>query len=690
MRTGYLTRMHKTLRLFCCVVGLILLFMNREFTLAQGAPPPSQKSADSPPANPADLDLEQLAQLDITVTSATKKEESLFTAPAAIFVITQQDIRRGGLNSLPELLRTVPGMTVQQVNSHSWTVSTRGFNGFPNEKMLVLIDGRAVYDLLNGGVYWDVQDLRLEDVERIEVIRGPGGALWGANAVNGVINVITKSAKKTQGPSLATSFGHDEGQQGSARFGGQVGERFFYRVFGKSSYWDPTVNADGTEQPNAWNLSSGGFRSDWEATNRDRITIEGGGYQGHVRDTAFVANLSFAGNVLDPYAIQGGHLLGRWNRTLSPKSSLDVYGYSDWTNRTDIAFAAEFRNTLEFGLQHDYQINPRHSLIWGASFRSSADQTRVTFGNSFDPANERENFADAFAQYEFQFIPDRLKIIAGSKFGHNTDTGLEAQPQVRAVWVPAKDHAIWGAVSRSARTSTRNENDSRRFFASVPTGPPPSPPLIFGFQGVAGLKSEHQIAYELGYRYQFKQRFSFDVAAFYNSYSGLLSPDLAHPVTTINTDPPYVLTALPFANGQNAQTHGLEVKANWHPVSPWHLSASVTEDRGTGFSMTATSRHLFDLSSQVDLSRGFELDSALYHVNKFSIVSFNPLVVPTTNRVDLGLTWHSRYGLSLGVWGRNLQSDQHPEGSAFLISIGQVRRSVVFKLNWNPEPRSTP
>lgn len=655
--------------------GLLLATFGRAV-----ASPSSAQTTEAQTGNTADLDLDQLAQMDITVTSVTKTEESLFTSPAAIFVITNEDIRRSGLSSLPELLRTVPGMTVQQVNSHSWSISTRGFNSFPNEKMLVLVDGRSVYDLLNGGVNWDVQDLRLEDVERIEVIRGPGGALWGANAVNGVINVITKNARDTQGPALATSLGPGEGYLGSARFGGQAGKHFYYRVFGKSSYWDPTAASDGGEQPDAWNLSTGGLRTDWDASSRDRVMIEGAAYQGHIRDTAQVTNLTFDGYIPDVYGIQGGHLLGHWGRTFSQKSSLDVYGYSDWTNRTDIAFAGEYRNTQEFGFQHDYDFGPRNSLIWGGNYRSSADQTRYMFGNSFTPSKERESFADFFAQDELQIVPKRLRLIVGSKFSHNTDTGIEVQPQARAVWSPNRSHAVWGAVSRSVRTPTRNENDHTKIVLSFPG----NPPVLVATQGVSALKSEHQTAYELGYRYQSKERFYLDVAAFYNAYDRGLVPDTSHPISIVNSDPPYVLMEWPFFNTGKEQSHGLEVSGTWRPVSIWRLSGSATEDRGTGRSMRANSRHLFTLVSQLDLRRGWTLDSALYHVNAFKIWPYDTSV-PTSNRVDVGLSWRSRQGLSLGVWGRNVQADRHGEGLSLFTSTGEARRSVVFKLSWEPD-----
>jgi iron complex outermembrane recepter protein len=343
--------------------------------------------------------------VEVTVTSASKKEESLAGAPAAIYVITSEDIRRSGLSSLPELLRLVPGMTVQHVNSHTWTVSTRGFNGFPNEKMLVLIDGRAVYDSLYGGVSWDTQALRLEDVDRIEVIRGPGGALWGANAVNGVINVVSKSASQTQGLAMSTSLGLNEGYQGSARFGDKTGN-VCYRIYGRSSFWDPFVDSAGQEMFTSWHLSDGGMRTDWSLSANDALTIDAGGYQGHIRDTAMVANYDVSGIVRDSYSVQGGHILGRWIHTFSPNSSTNLLSYCDWTNRTDIEFGGEFRSTCDLEVQHDYNANRRYSFIWGGALRSTSDQTRVTFRNHFGPPDQPLNFFSGFGQYDFQILPD--------------------------------------------------------------------------------------------------------------------------------------------------------------------------------------------------------------------------------------------------------------------------------------------
>ena len=627
--------------------------------------------------------------MEITVISASKKEENLSGAPAAIYVITSEDIRRGGFTSLPDVLRTVPGMTVQQVNAHTWTVSTRGFNGFPNEKMLVLIDGRSVYDPLYGGVYWDVQAVRLEDIDRIEVIRGPGGALWGVNAVNGVINVISKAASDTQGLSLSTSLGHDEGYQGSVRFGGQIGQRIFYLVYGRSSFWDPFVSATGTELFNGWHLSDGGLRADWTLSDKDTLSIDAAGYQGRIRDTAMVTNYDFSGVVNDPYEVRGGHLLARWGHTFSAESDINLLTYCDWTDRTDIQYGGEFRNTCDVEFQHDYALSRRHGLIWGSAVRTTSDQTRVTFRNHFTPPGERLNFWSAFGQYELQIVPDRLRIVGGSKFEYNVHGGFQVQPQIRAVWTPARNHNLWGAVSRSVRMPTRNESDNFLTYGP-PTGPQPVPPTISIFQGNPRLKPESLKAFEMGYRYKHAQNLSFDVAAFYNSYRDLIYPDMNNPDIGFNPEPPYAYAMWHFRNLYNAQTHGLEVSTKWRPIRPWQLALVVTETRGTGISMYANPLHQFQVQSHVALPKHLQLDSALYHTNPFAIVAVTAASVPTGNRVDAGLSWSGRRGLSLGVWGRNLQSEQRLEGTGSFLSTGEVRRSLVVKVSWDFPPETRP
>lgn len=675
-------------RLTTCGWLLIQFSVMAAFAASTPSDAGSSARAESDPqtVDITNLSLEQL--MNVTVTSASKKEETLSDAPAAIYVITSEEIQRSGLSSLPEILRLAPGLTVQQLNSHAWTVSTRGFNAFPNEKMLVLIDGRSVYDPLSGGVYWDVEDIRLEDIDRIEVIRGPGGALWGANAVNGVINIITKSAKETQGISMDTSLGDGEGYQGSFGFGASVGKSFSYRIYGKSSFWDPAVDQAGADMFNGWHLSDAGIRADWDVNADDNLSIDVAGYQGHIRDAQWLANYGDYNIANTSYAVAGGHVLARWQHTFSAKSRTSTLAYCDWTDRTLFGFGGEYRTTCDIEFQHDYTLNRHHSFIWGGAFRSTADQTPVTPADYLTPADQRLNFFSGFGQYDLNIIPTKLRVTVGSKFEHSTYGGFDALPQMRAVWNPAGQHHVWAAVSRTSRVPTRNEHDNDLSFFVPPQSP--NPPVLLVFIGNPKIHSEYQTAYETGYRYQYHHAWSLDVAAFYNSYSDLIYPDLNHAVTSFNPVPPYLQVASTFTNASLAQTHGLEVSNQWMATRWWQLDLNVTENRGTGFSMLANPSHQFSVHSQVDLPKHFAFDSALYHWNPFTAVAGPTTVnVPTGNRVDVGGSWHAVRGMNVGVWGRNLQSAEHVEGNGTSVATGLVRRSLVVKLSWdfNPEKR---
>lgn len=395
-----------------------------------------------------DLSIEDLA--NVKVTSVSKKTESLFGSPAAIFVLTGEDIRRGGFTTLPEALRMVPGLYVAQINPHSWQISARGFGDLNNDKMLVLVDGRTVYTPLYGGVYWDALDLPLEDIDRIEVIRGPGGTLWGVNAVNGVINIVTKGADQTQGWDVSTSMDVDLGETARVQYGGQVGPDVKYRVFGKSSYLDPFNSPSGAELPSNFNLTQIGMRIDWTASNKDTISFEGGTYDGRFRNTETFSDLRTTD------LLKGNNLLVHWKHTISDRSNLELLTYCDWYTREGTA--GEMRNRCDIEFQHTHEFNARNSLIWGASFLSTGD--KITPDEvPVVPERRRDNVVSGFAQYEFVVVPDYLKVLVGSKIEHNDYSGFEYQPQVRVVWTPNKLHTIWTSVARAVRSPARDEND---------------------------------------------------------------------------------------------------------------------------------------------------------------------------------------------------------------------------------------
>ncbi len=635
-------------------------------------------------ANPADLDLEQLANMDVKVTSVSKKEESLSGAPAAVYVVTSEDIARGGFSTLPDVLRMVPGLSVAQVNAHAWSVSARGFDAFPNEKMLVLIDGRSVYTPLYGGVNWDVQEIPLDEIDRIEVIRGPGGTLWGENAINGVINIITKNTEQTQGGHATSSYGQDEGDVAGARFGGRVGERFSYRIYGSAAYWEPFVDAFGNALHNNWDMVQAGTRMEWKLTPKDALTVEMRGYDGQVGDIGSVTTPTSQTIANDRYPIRGGDVLGRWEHRFSERSSTSVLGYCDWTDRGDIAFGAESRNTCDLEMQHNFQIKPRHSIIWGTEVRTTSDHTRVTFYNHFTPPDFRATLLSVFGQYEWDAVPNRLKVIGGVKLGHNPYTGLETQPQIRAVWTPHKGHDVWGAVSRAVRIPTRSEEQNFLVSNNIP-GPTPT---YFAFVGTPGLKAAVLKAYELGYRFQPGQAFSLDAAVFYNDYQGLIDPIVSPRPPIVSQNPPYAIILFSFGNAFPADTHGLEVSAKLRPWRPWLLSVGVTEDRGTSLSMASTPRHQFNVQSRLNLPHGVNFDSAVYHYNGLPPNALQVIAssVPTHNRVDAGFSWHTTRGLTVELLGRNLQESRHPESVPTFVAFaeaGEIRRSVVVRVSWD-------
>jgi iron complex outermembrane receptor protein len=635
---------------------------------------PTQKNVDL-----LSLDLEELSNLKVTVTSASKKSEALSQAPAAIFVLTHEDIRRSGLSTLPEVLRLVPGLIVGKVNSHAWAISARGFSSVNNSKMLVLVDGRNLYFPVNGGVWWDLQDLPLEDVERIEVIRGPGGTLWGANAVNGVINIITKGAEHTQGLLVSTSDGIDEGYQVTARYGGKVGAKLAYRVFTKGAYWEPGADTTGANSTDDWGTGQAGMRMDWTLSPKDSLLVEGGGYEGRRHDILPPPLTVEPSSGYVSYLVRGGNFMARWRHTFPGSSSLEVLGYCDFSDRTDIETGTVL-NTCDLEMQHSSQMGARHSFIWGGGVSTDGFRGNDNFAISFTPPQRRDTVVNGFMQYEIMAVPDRLRIVAGSKFEHNPQTGFEIQPQVRIVWTPKKSQTFWGAVSRAVALPAALYTDVNLKLVRQP-GPVPVFPTMFGNPN---LRSEVLKAYEVGYRYEPNPVFSMDATIYYNDYTHLigLGPG-GTPI--INPDPFYVVVPLPTADVGPGQTHGAEVYARLRPIRRWLLSAGVTEFRGGDVASfvpegSTSPRHQVNLQSRLDVTRRLEFDSGFYYYDAISAPS-----VPTHNRLDAGMSWHPANSWVLAVWGRNIQSNQYRNNLAGLAPNGitETRRSVVFKLMWS-------
>ncbi len=674
----------------------VIIFATLLASVCSSQQPSSKHSKE----NLSELTLEELMSIKVEVVSASKKTEVLSQAPAAIFVLTAEDIRRGGFSSIPEALRMVPGLYVAKVNQRWWTISARGFSDYLNNKMLVLVDGRSVYTPQFGGVYWDIQDLPLEDVERIEVIRGPGGTLWGDNAVNGVINITTKHSRDTQGVSVVTSAGINEGYVASLRYGGRFTDGLTYRVFGKTNYWEPGVVPLAEDGYDRSNLSQGGLRMDWKISDKNGITVDGAGYRGGFQNesVAYLNPTSGLNLLRQRASVRGGHVLSRWTHTFSARSSTDLLGYCDWTDR--VSFATEARNTCSVELQHDFKFHPRHSLIWGGGVLTTDGRAYDSFAIRWLRGGSRNTVISGFAQYDFAIIPGRLRLIAGSKFERNSFTGFEIQPQVRGVWTPHRAHTLWAGVSRAVRTPSQLERSE-----IYDLTPLPAPvPTFLAVTGSTAMKSEILRAYEMGYRFEPIPAISVDASIFYNHYDNLSNVNLVDPMSVagppiVHLDPLYIEVPVPWQNIGTGQTHGAEVYVKVRPVKRWMLATGITELRGNSNNLNDTlnlpvantSKHQFNIQSRLNLTSQLELDSGLYHYNGIPGYRFGSLAVqdvPTHNRFDLGMSFHPSRDVTLSIWGHDLAADPHWENRpvVFTTSNSEVQRSLSFRLSWQSAP----
>jgi iron complex outermembrane receptor protein len=637
----------------------------------------------------SEISLDTLSNTEIT--SVSRKPEKLSDAAAAIFVITQEDIRRSGLTSIPELLRMVPGLDVAQMDANKWAITARGFNERFADKTLVLIDGRTVYTPLSSGVNWDTQDTMLEDIERIEVIRGPGATLWGANAVNGVINIITKKAGDTQGTLVEGRGGSQEGGEAAVRYGGSLAGHGSYRIFTKYIGQTPFFDAQGNDAADDWQLLHGGFRSDWGISKRDTLTVQGDLYKGNEGQTV-VGLLSLSppvnGTFNDRTNVSGGNLLGRWNRVSSERFDTSVQAYFEVADRSQGGVLGEFRHTIDIELVQHFAQGPHHDFVWGADYRFASDRTVGSLNISFNPASRSTNLYGAFVQDEITLIPDKLHVTAGAKLEHNYYSGFAIQPNIRALWTVRPQFAIWAAISRAAENSSRFDADIRTnndaFLDS--NG-------VLNVQsnfGTHHLPSENVLAFELGQRGQISRWLTFDIDAFYNRYSNRHTHEPEAPFFEDDPAPFHlILPAVTFSR-ISGETHGLEVDARLRPASFWklvfgytlfeiHLHAKDSLDFETAPESEGSSpRHEFQVRSELNLPHRFEFDVATYYAGKL----VGPQI-PSYTRVDTRLGWHPRDFLELSAGAQNLLTPRHFEfGSGDLVQATQVGRSVYGKAVW--------
>ncbi len=640
--------------------------------------------------NLAEMSLEDL--MNIEVTSAAKREQPLAETAAAVYVITQEDIRRSGATSIPDALRLAPGVQVAQINAHVWAVSIRGFNYRYANKLLVLIDGRAVYTAVFSGVVWMVEDTLLEDIERIEVIRGPGATLWGANAVNGVINIITKNARDTEG-GLLTATGSSRSGYGAARFGGKTGESFAYRVFGKYSGWIPRSHLP-PMQTDGWDAGRVGFRADWKATASDSVTFSGDGFRGSA-DEAYIIPILVSPFNLDSnsrLSNGGGNLLARWSHRFGDDSEAALQVYYDHIEY-QLPVASFQLNVADLDFEYQRQLGRRQQWIWGWGYRATPVDVHGTPAMQFNPGEQpwwlpnrkTRNLFSGFFQDEIGILPNQLSVIVGSKFESNEYTGFEYQPSARLLWKPDRRQALWVSMSRAVRTPSDFEEESRIESAVIPSAT--GLPAVVTMFGQRGLRSEQLLAYEAGYRAQASRRVSLDIAGFYNLYHDLVAEAAGQPYPEVAPAPPHLIVPVRWNNSQHAHGYGLELSGNYVPVSFWKLTGSYSwlrikvepENIITTSPAGNNPEHSFQIRSSLSLPSRLELDNNFFYTGRLAA---QPL--PAYLRMDARLAWLAGERLQFSVHGQNLLRPLHREFAfpADVQGFSEISRAVYGKVTW--------
>ncbi len=648
------------------------------------------------------LSLEELLELE--VTSAARKQQPLAHTPAAVYVITQQELRRSGFTTLAEALRLAPGLQVARVNSSTWAISARGFNSIFANKLLVLIDGRSVYTPLYSGVYWELQDLPLELIERIEVIRGPGATMWGANAVNGVINVITKHARDTQGGLLTFGGGTPGDAFAALHFGGKGGSNLSYRVYTKFDRHGEFLTASGQPAGDPWSNSRTGVRLDWEIGPRDALTLLGDGVQVRARSIALLPGFTppYLGEAQLVQTSTGGNLLTRWTHQHRRGASSTLQIYYDRYDRA-LRFVTEARDTIDLDYQHRSRPAARHELLWGFALRHSADDAPPSQIVSFTPRSESIRLGSGFAADEVELIRERLWLQAGLRLERSSYLTLEAQPTARILFAPATEHHLWAAVSRAVRAPSRGERSVAMLVSVEPPAasaeaPAPALPVATWLFGHPAFGPASLISFEGGYRGRPWRNISVDLALFFHRYRGLRSVEVGLP-SAAGEPVLHWSRRYQFANASRGRSGGLEAVVRWEPRPSCRLTGmyshlayevglepSADLFRTTSAEYTQTPRHQGSLRWSWDPSRRWQIDAALYYTGEqrpFPASASQPPPLAPAWRADLRLSWTARQNLELSWTGRNLLDDRRPE---FIPEVWlrqqEVRRGVYGQLRW--------
>jgi iron complex outermembrane recepter protein len=664
-------------RHFRILAGIaLLMFPGRSAGYAQ-APDLTQKS------------LEDL--MNIEVTSVSRKEQKTSQAASAVFVISREDIRRSGALNVPDLLRMVPGLDVAQIDAGNWAISARGFNGQYSNMLLVLVDGRAVYNPIFAGVFWDAQNVILDTIERIEVIRGPGAAVWGSNAVNGVINIITRSATNTQGGYFSGSAGNASTGPGTIGYGGKVRGLGAYRIYANGFQYNSLPTFAGLNGQDDWRLGRTGFRIDSTFSAKDSLTTEVEVYRGNAGELT-TTPVSLQPPVTATLALRdvysGWNALSRWNRINSPRSSTSLQVYFDRTTRGDSTYYIGL-NTFDIDFQHHVLWGERQDIVWGLGYRVSADDTTPAPRIVFTPEDHLTQLFSSFVQDEIAIRPERLHLSLGARLEHNDYTGFDVEPSARLVWTPDNKNMLWSAVSGAERTPARSDTDVRVNYSALPG--PGNMPILVSIFGNPNFKNERLTAFEAGYRNAWSSRFSLDSTVYYNRYRDLTSVEPGATTLEMSPAPIHLLVPESFGNGLYGETHGIELFANWKVASSWTLSPGYTfssmhlhrftysqDSTDAAGTEGGTPDHQAQLRSSVNLPWKLQWNASAYFVNRLPAVS-----IPSYTRLDANLIWRAGERVSISVAGQNLLKNLHSEysGPDSTVQPGLMRRAAYAKIS---------
>jgi len=664
------------------------------FGFAAHADTPRPADDFSDPGVLKKLSLEELAQIEVTTPS--KAPVPAFDSPSAVFVITGEDIRRSGATSIPEALRLAPGVEVARIDANHWSIGIRGFGTRLARSVLVLIDGRTVYTPLFDGTYWEVQDTLLEDVDRIEVVRGPGATVWGPNAVNGVVNVVTKSASETRGTFVSLGGGNEEQGFLNARFGGGNGKNFDYRFYGKAFTRDAELHPDNGNFDD-WRSVQGGFRMDWADTGSGAFTLQGDIYQEEAgeRVQAGAYTPPYEYNIDDNEFLSGGNVLARWQRNLSQSNDIQVQVYYDRTNRHEPNLG-ELRNTFDVDFLQNLQFG-RQKVSWGLGTRfEPVRDIQVVTGLTFLPATRTDYLLTGFLQDEIALVPKRLTLTLGTKALHTNFThGIGYEPSVRLSWTLDRTQTVWAAFTHTLRTPSDVEEN---FFLSGFVGfLPDGTPWMGRFNANDRFSPEQMNGYELGYRRLFGKHVLADVSSYFNHYHDLFDQELTGttffetgaPGVTMPIVPHYLLP-LEFGNGLLAYTKGIEVSPEWRPTESWRLRGSYSflhmnvygapnsGDIGTATGIQGASpQHQALIQSELDVSKKIQVDLTYRYVSALLV---GP--VPAYSTADARIGWRAAPRVEISIVGRNLLQPSHIEDAGDPGPLVGIERSGYAQLTW--------